>query len=278
MQPTDTGAHSMKRLGVLLLTLPLSACGFISNAHDDPGPEYSGTHVSSPSPSTAAAPSQPVEVSGDDLLPSSTAAAWVTYADHLVSVSVISEQRIAPTAEEVAAGEGLIGRQVTLSTGPVLWSRSGAPAAVPATLTWDAGGWNFHGDSERPLHYDGVPSLIPGQRYLIPVTYTALTPGGTKTWLPLSGTAMLPFDDGVIGHGEVIKSRNAEYKGNSSGETPLRDSVWGQGPQALVATLRATPPDPAALKYMSQDAAARYQSVVRDAAGGSTGTPGPGEK
>jgi hypothetical protein len=221
----------------------------------------------------------PVTPEGSDALPSRTATDWVTYADHLVQIRVVSERRVPPTKEEQDAGEGIIGREVTVTREAVLWTRPGAKEEAPGSIVWAAGGWNFHGKDERPLHFDGVPSLLPGHRYLVPIVHMALSldGSGTPTWLPLSGTAMLPFDDGVVGDGEQITDFRGTYDGHSGGETPMRDSVWGKGARAVVEALTTTEPDPAAAPYMSKVPRARYEAAVRG-----TDTvlpaPGPGEK
>src|SRR4051794_3053080 len=50
----------------------------------------------------------------DQLLPSESLADWSSFADHLAVVTVTSERRLQPTAEEIAANEGYIPRVITL--------------------------------------------------------------------------------------------------------------------------------------------------------------------
>lgn len=222
---------------------------------------------------------QPVMVEGVEQLPAKTATDWVTYGDHLVRVHIDSEQRIAPTAEELQAGEGLIGRQVSLTIEETLWSRPKAPTTVPKTLVWDAGGWHFKGETEQPLQYSGVPLLEPGHTYLVVINYGPMSLDGTgpSQWMPLSGTAMLPFDDNTIGKGEKIPlDDGTTYAGMShKGETAMRDSLWGATAQTAITTLKQTAPDPKAAQHMDKNPVQRYNAVLE--ATTPKQTPGPGE-
>ncbi|MGI8578380.1 MAG: hypothetical protein ACR2KG_10815 [Nocardioidaceae bacterium] len=84
-----------------------------------------------------------------EALPSDTATDWVTYADHLVTVHVTGVADDGPSQQELAAGEGLIGRTVTMQVDEKLWSRTGSPE-LPETLTWNESGWSFkNGDVEH---------------------------------------------------------------------------------------------------------------------------------
>ncbi|MFE9247992.1 hypothetical protein [Streptomyces sp. NPDC007088] len=65
----------------------------------------------------------------------------MTYADHVVAVTPVSEREIAPIASEIERGEGLIQREVTLKVTGVLWSRPGSTA--PKSFPWVASGWQF---------------------------------------------------------------------------------------------------------------------------------------
>jgi hypothetical protein len=222
---------------------------------------------------------QPVMVESVEQLPAKTATDWVTYGDHLVKVRIDSEQRVPPTAVEVEAGEGLIGRRVSLTIEETLWSRANAPAAAPKTLQWDAGGWHFKGGTERPLQYSGVPRLEPGHTYLVLINYGPMSLDGTgpSVGMPLSGLAMLPFDDNTIGKGEKIPlDDGSTYAGTSrKGATAMRDTLWGTTAQTAVATLRQTAPYPVAAQHMSKNPVQRYRAVLE--ATTPKQTPGPGE-
>ena len=107
-----------------------------------------------PGPCLAGAPAEPGLTDlgalsrithADCELPANTAVDWVTYADHVVQIRIDSERRLTATDEERANGEGLIGREVMVTTERTLWSRPGTANPPPARMVWDDGGWIFHG-------------------------------------------------------------------------------------------------------------------------------------
>src|SRR5262245_37644388 len=53
-------------------------------------------------------------VHGDDRLPSTTAADWVTYADHVLVVTPLSETASKPSKEDTARKEGVTDRLLQL--------------------------------------------------------------------------------------------------------------------------------------------------------------------
>src|SRR3954465_15783843 len=65
----------------------------------------------------------------DQLLPSESLADWRSFADHLALVTITSERKLPPTAEEIAANEGYIPRVIALRIDSLLWSRPQAPGA-----------------------------------------------------------------------------------------------------------------------------------------------------
>ena len=77
---------------------------------------------------------------GLEVLPASSAVAWVTYADHLVEITILDEQRVEPTPDEIEAGEGMIPRVVRASVVRTWWSRPGTKEVAPTVLVWNSGG------------------------------------------------------------------------------------------------------------------------------------------
>jgi hypothetical protein len=215
-------------------------------------------------------------VESSDLLPSATAVDWATYADALVVVTVASEREIAPTPEEVAAGEGLIGRVVNVALDEVLWHRDRS-AELPPSMEWDAGGWVFStGQPRRQMVILDAADLLIGHRYLVPLVRTSLGQTNVEpTWMPLSATAILPYDGAIIGDGVTIKGRFGTYDGNSNGETPVRDSLWKRRGQAAAELIANTRPDSRAAQKMTRDPVERLRAVQ---AGSDPAPPGPGEK
>ena len=58
--------------------------------------------------------SGPVFGDGRDRYRSSTAADWVSHADHVVVATAVSEKEVPPAQSEIDRGEGLIGRSVEM--------------------------------------------------------------------------------------------------------------------------------------------------------------------
>lgn len=220
--------------------------------------------------------SQPVLVEGSDLLPSATARDWSTFSDALVKITVISEEEVAPSSEEVASGEGVVGRLVSVHVDDTLWQREGAPT-VPSHLTWSAGGWFFSGSkARRPMVTSDAPEISVGHTYLVPLARTNFGDSARKAvWVPLSATAVLPYDDGVIGTGVPIINEDGRYQGDSKGATPLRDEVWGESEAKLSDLVSRTSPDPRAENVLDQDPVERLRAVQSKSV---PAAPGPGEK
>ena len=203
---------------------------------------------------------------GDTAFPTSTAQDWVTYADHVVVLRAVSENRSEASAEELAAGEGVRWRVVTLERETVLWSRAGAPAAaVPTSWKLYGGGWSFRGASEGPLERaEGEAGLELGHRYLAPVTRTTFGGVQRAEWVTLD---QLPFDNDTVGDGEPLCFDDGAY--------PMRAQIWGMSGAEVVGVLEATPADPAAAPYLDRDPAERYQLAQQEAEDTASPTPAP---
>lgn len=128
-----------------------------------------------------------------------TIAEWAEHGDQLVSFTVVREERVNPGAEEKAAGEGLIGRNVVVRASRPYWSRPGASTPVEE-MVLAAGGWVFHGVNEVPLRSPDCPWLIVGHSYLALVNQ--MPSGGGAPWNILSCHAIMAYDGDRIGHGE----------------------------------------------------------------------------
>ncbi|MFZ1410114.1 MAG: hypothetical protein WAS07_01485 [Micropruina sp.] len=200
-----------------------------------------------------------------ELLPSASETDWVTYADHLVAVRVDSESRLPISKDELASGEGLIGRELSMTVLEVTWSRPGTSVAAPRTLTWAALGWTFGDKGERQMRLNGAPWIEVGHDYLIPITFIPKGDQGAllDLWTPLGLGNQLPFDQGVIGRGEAIRlADGSTYTGApTGGGQTVRDRAWGKGAAELVALLRAAKPDPAAASDMDLPPLSRYAAT-----------------
>jgi hypothetical protein len=184
----------------------------------------------------------------DQLLPSEALADWSSFADHLALVTVTSERKLSPSADEVAANEGYIPRVITLRIDSVLWSRQQAPTA-PAGFDVDLDGWSFHGSTLTPLRLEGEPMMPVGKQYVMPIVY--LRPSRRVQlagWSPLSPDSIIPYEAGVLGRGDVVPNRQtttrtprAEFDGKSAGD--LSAAVGRTPPYPAVARAMSLPPD-----------------------------------
>lgn len=191
----------------------------------------------------------PVIISdGEQLLPSETLTDWSTYSDHLVVVTVAGQRELAPTADEVRAGEGYIPRVIDLRVDKVLWSRKDAPGA-PASFETDLDGWQFKGDRRTAIRLRGEPMMEVGKEYVLPIVHfdkTKTVPNAG--WSALSPDSIFPYQGGTLGEGDVIPSLQAKGLATPS---DARGPFFDKDPAELAAALKATPPDPAAADAMT---------------------------
>ncbi|WP_137994141.1 hypothetical protein [Streptomyces vilmorinianum] len=196
-----------------------------------------------------------------DHLPSETATDWVTYADHVVVVSAVSERRVPASRAEVERGEGVIGRQVTLKIDKVLWSRAGAPKAAPKTWDYNATGWQFTDgkvDAPRKMALHERPRVEPGHTYIMAMVWeeARCSPGDTPEparWRGLGAGSEIPYDAGIIGNGEfeggtqkVAKAQKAPAPvsplGLDATAAVLEERLDGQAADVLAAELKSAKP------------------------------------
>jgi hypothetical protein len=186
---------------------------------------------------------------GADNLPSITASDWVTYADHVIVVEAVSEEVIAPDAEEIERGEGVIGRTVTLTVEDVLWSREGATHAAPATWEYSALGWHFtDGDMADPvkLALSEFPRVEVGHQYVMAIRWQAALCDddgefAPAQWLGLGEGSEIPYDDGILGNGESEGTVQdaAAFAAVAEGEPDqgVEELLVGQSADAIVSAL-----------------------------------------
>lgn len=147
---------------------------------------------------------------GSDHMPNKTASDWVTYADHVVVVTPVAEKE-SVTEEEVARGEGLIWRDLTLQVKDVVWSRPNPDKPAPDTLAWRSYGWSFTGGStenRQTMAGADAPRIEMGHTYIMAIEWQegSCQPGDEVVppkWKGLGTDAVLPFDGGVVGVGEL---------------------------------------------------------------------------
>jgi hypothetical protein len=191
---------------------------------------------------------------GADRLPNETASDWVTYADHVVSVTAASETELEPSREEMQRGEGLILRQVLLKVDRVLWSSTHAARPAPRSFAWVAYGWQFRNEdtSERmKMAGEDEPRIEPGHRYVMAIEWedARCTPGDyiPAQWRGLGKSSTVPFDGAVIGQGEMQGEHQSTEEARASAaaagpSATLTDHLAGRSTDALVEELVAAKP------------------------------------
>lgn len=196
----------------------------------------------------------PVVASGDDLFPPQTASDWATFADHIVTVHITSEEELPATDQEVAIGEGIILQRLTFAVDSVEWSRTDAPP-VPDALTWDEFGWSFTGSERSPMSLEGLPDLAPGHEYLVPVV---LLPDNRFTgeggWSPLGGATMFSYDNDSLGNGPHVVG---------TPEPSFTQRLEGVSADVVVARVEGAPPLQVPTARPRQGALARLRAAWR---------------
>lgn len=195
---------------------------------------------------------------GSDHLPSVTATDWVTYADHVIVVEAVSEATIPPTAEELERGEGVIGRNVTLTIEDVLWSREGATVAAPETWEYPGLGWHFRNADQTDtfeMALSEYPRVEVGHQYVMAIRWekAVCDEDGEYTraqWRGLGEGSEVPYDDNTIGNGESEGTVQdaAAFAADAEDEVDqgVEELLAGQSADALVTALNSAVPDTAA--------------------------------
>ncbi|WP_406454699.1 hypothetical protein OG782_25520 [Streptomyces sp. NBC_00876] len=188
---------------------------------------------------------------GADRRPNTSATDWVTYADHVVVVTPVSEKDIAPTTTELKRGEGLLLRDVELRVDDLLWSRTGSPKA-PSTIDWAAYGWHFKdGSTSNRFKMAGEDEsrLELGHTYVMAIQWepARCTEGDNVPagWRGLGASSTIPFDNGVLGQGEMegrIQSADQARAATTAAEGSLEEQMAGKTSAALTQALSSAQP------------------------------------
>ncbi len=214
---------------------------------DPPAPATS----SAPLPSRAPAAGDVVLGEARDRTGSRTVGDWVTYADHLLIVTVTGEVRQAPGAAEVERDGGMIGRTVQLRVDDVLGSPPATPMAAPRNLALQAAGWmSGAGDATVKVALRGSARLEVGHTYVKAVEWAddlCSDDPARGTWEGLGSGDTIPFDAGVLGAGEfegrVLTLDEAKRRWRD-GSPSVRFAMAGASIDTLIATLRGASPLP----------------------------------
>ncbi len=183
-------------------------------------------------------------------LPDQSARDWVTYADHVVSATVVAETAL---DKKRAGGDRWQSRRVTLAVDDVLWSADRPRAGLPAQFDVDGWGWRSDGSGGRARQAgEGVPRLEPGHAYVLALAWeearcSAGDPMSPAQWSALGHDSVVPFDQGVVGTGEsagqvqtALRTRPAS--GPDDPNFTFEDEMHGRGSEDLRRALRDTAP------------------------------------
>jgi hypothetical protein len=199
-----------------------------------------------------------VEASGVTLLPDESLADWVTYADAVVTVQAVSERKLAESAEESAAGEGLSVRMVTLQVDKVLWAAEGSDP-IPTTFEIPHGGWIFHGKEEARLLLEDSVALELGHTFVVPIY---LDESFDNEWQALSPRTIIPFDSERVGKGA---DEDASRFAAASEATRVQSLAPGLSKADVQRRLSSVKADPLAEKHPSLTHRALYEAILQDA-------------
>ncbi|MEV4350411.1 hypothetical protein AB0J83_38640 [Actinoplanes sp. NPDC049596] len=189
---------------------------------------------------------------GRDRTASSSVQDWVTYADHVLVVTVTAESRVEPSKKEIERGEGMIGRNAQLTVDKVLWSAPDAPQAAPKALKMAVAGWVFdnHGNRAGDVKFamGGASRLEKGHSYVKAVEWVddpCSADPNVGTWEGLGSGDTIPYDAGVVGAGEFegrVQSLDQARASFQKGESALRKQIAGASVSSLLTQLRTTKP------------------------------------
>ena len=205
------------------------------------------------SPSTPQAIEEVLPGSGRDRTASQTADDWVTYADHVMIVTVVRETRQEPSQEEIERGEGMIGRRVDIRVDRVLWSAPEVAQPAPRTLSWEAAGWAFNENSgmgTRKFALDNASRLEVGRTYIKAIQWIddpCQSDPEFGGWNGLGSGDTIPFDGGVMGAGEFEGRVQTlgEAKAGMKPDSPaagIREQMIGMSVDALTTALTEASP------------------------------------
>lgn len=194
---------------------------------------------------------------GQDAYPTVTADDWVTYADHVFVVTPANITETEPRRADADADEGTIGREITLDVEDVLWSAKNPAKAVPEQLDVTTVGWEFTDgdtDNRREIALGDQPRLETGHTYIVAMKWTPAwcEPGDDDytpaNWSGLGSDSLIPYDDGVIGKGElegsvhtVAQTRDAQPAADDP-DASLEDELTGKSADELKARLVTAAP------------------------------------
>lgn len=209
--------------------------------------------VGSVQPSQAAEKTDTITIGyGRSRTASSSAQDWVTYADHVVVVTVVEETRGQPSKTEIERQEGLVPRRAVLRVDEVLWSSPKPAQAAPESIEENVAGWVFNdnnGEGGSKFAIEGHPRLELSHSYVRALDWVddpCSADPKDGHWAGLGEGGTIPYDNGILGAGEfegnVYTVDEAKEHWQNQNMPGLRDQVLGQTTEALVEQLNSATP------------------------------------
>ncbi|MFE6971286.1 hypothetical protein [Isoptericola sp. NPDC057653] len=199
----------------------------------------------------AASPTPGVVVAtAEDSFPTTTAVDWVTYADHVLVATVVDEaEAVRPWEDGNPEGERYVAREVALRVDDRLWSAADPRHRPPPDRFSMAAAGSLDRDGGRiPWAIEDTPRMEVGHTYVVALVWrpevedpTTPTPAH---WAWLGTDALLPYDDGTIGVGELEGVVRAEPRvvPEDHLEHSFEDALAGRSAADLAALLDAARP------------------------------------
>lgn len=179
----------------------------------------------------------------ENVFPADTLTDWVSFAEFVSAVHVLSETEEQDESNE-EAGEGYVARLIELRIEATIWHRPGDVAQVD-TLDLATLGWQTNGGKKRVIVVRDAPRLEVGGRYVI-----AISRLGTY-WIPLTGGSVFAVA------GDRVASADLASHGNS----PLAKMLGALSNEEIRALLEATEPYPEAAMDWSAPPLERLRAV-----------------
>jgi hypothetical protein len=193
-----------------------------------------------------------------ELLPADTLSDWATYGDAIVRATLTDATDLPDSEYDLE--HAYIPRGLVLNVDDVLWTREGIDRqAVPDVLHFQLDGWDDSTQDRRAVRDPDLPQMAVGDDYLILLTHLIVdTRVLVEQWAPTAHDAIIP----VSGEGDLNTQDRAPSSDSQYPPDDVRQSMTGKSIAQLVDAVRTTPPDPAAVPFMSLPPDQRFERAT----------------
>ncbi|SKC40186.1 hypothetical protein [Krasilnikoviella flava] len=203
------------------------------------------------SPTDVASPGGVVIAMAEESFPSTTAADWVTYADHVVVVTAVDEDEVLMAREDDDGnppGERSFRRDMTLQVDDLVWSAPEPRHRAPSGSFVTGAPWTTVRAGVRTrVAIEDTPRIEVGHTYVVALVWRPAVEDPTAPsaahWAWLGMDALLPYDD-AIGVGELEGTVRTEplRVAEDDPQYSFEDAMAGRSVADLVAVLTGTNP------------------------------------